>query len=156
MANYTGLARDIIMKLKFNSDSYLYRPMAELMLESMGLNRLEDLDQLAYIPMRRFKEARRGYNQSQLLAKDLAKKLGLSLNSGLRKTRPTRAQSTLDARERRKNLKGAFSYRGPSLESQRILLVDDIVTTGSTMEAAALELKKNGAAQVIGLAFISV
>lgn len=143
------------MELKFNGASYLYRPMGELMLETITLNELKNIDELAYIPMRRFKEARRGYNQSQLLAKDLAELLGLKLNSGLRKTRPTRAQSTLSSRDRKKNLKGAFSYKGSSLNSKTILLVDDIVTTGSTMESAALELKKMGAAKVIGLSFIS-
>ena len=96
----------------------------------------------------------RGYNQSEELAKELSKtlKIPLILNN-LIKIRATFPQIKLSAKERQENLKNAFSINNPEeLKNKKIFLVDDVYTTGSTMEECAKTLKESGAKQVWGIA----
>ena len=86
-------------------------------------------------------------------AMSLARKLDLVYDDGvLKRVRKTRQQATLDGASRKRNVQGAFEATGP-LEGEVVLLVDDVITTGATMEAAASALKSAGAAEAHGLAF---
>ncbi|MCB0168479.1 MAG: ComF family protein [Anaerolineae bacterium] len=97
----------------------------------------------------RFKE--RGFNQSTLLAKKLSRLIGLPVDTAtLYRTRDTGYQMALKAQQRRQNVAGAFDCRG-QLSGLRFLLVDDVCTTGSTLDACAMALKMNGADTVWGL-----
>lgn len=100
------------------------------------------------IPLYPRKKRMRGFNQAEVLADEIGRNLHLPVASDvLLKVRETRSQKKLNAGERRQNLKGAFRCR-QSLKGLRILLVDDVYTTGSTMETAAQCLREAGAAKV--------
>lgn len=101
------------------------------------------------VPAYRTKKYKRGYNQAEVLAKHLAKNTGLPINEKiLKKTKDTQAQVFLSGQKRRENLSSAFDYKGQTLAVKNILLVDDVITTGVTLEACAKELKKAGAKSV--------
>lgn len=94
----------------------------------------------------------RGFNQAALLAEPLAETLGIPLRPDLARPRLTRPQVGMDsATLRQENVRGAFAWVGPALEGRPVLLVDDVSTTGATLEAAAEALVAGGAGAVWGL-----
>lgn len=98
----------------------------------------------------RFKE--RGYNQSELLVKALASNLDLPIDTTtLERVRVTKSQMTLGISERHQNVKEAFACRGDRLAGKQVLLIDDVCTTGSTLDACAAALKASGTTSVWGL-----
>jgi len=101
---------------------------------------------LVPIPLHRARAAERGFNQAEVLAEKLSRQLGFPVARGLRKRKATDPQSVLSERERRKNLRGVFSWEGPAPE--RALLIDDVFTTGSTMTEAAKVLLRSGVKEV--------
>ncbi len=103
------------------------------------------------IPLHPRRLEKRGYNQAGVIAEALGKKLGISVNQKiLKRQKNTKPQKELNHQERQKNMKNAFVV-GKKLSGENILLVDDIYTTGSTIEEAAKELKKAGAAKIFFL-----
>ena len=105
------------------------------------------LDIVVPVPLHRRRARSRGFNQSELLARAVARPLGLPLACRvLRRARDTPAQSALPAAARRRNVRGAFRCR--RLAGEHVLLVDDVLTTGATAEAAARALLDAGAARV--------
>jgi len=108
---------------------------------------------LVPIPLHKKKFKQRGFNQSEEIAKELSKTLGLPIfNNILIKIKQTLDQVELKKEEREKNIKGVFFCQKPDLIfDQKILLVDDVFTTGSTMEECALTLKRAGAKEVWGI-----
>jgi ComF family protein len=112
-----------------------------------------------FVPMHDKREKLRGFNQAKLLAIETTKKLELPLQDLLIRTRVTRQQAKLHRAERLKNLVGAFAMNSgrpemgelPSLAGQRIIVIDDVATTGATLIECAKVLKKAGASQVWGL-----
>ncbi|MBQ1310567.1 MAG: ComF family protein [Blautia sp.] len=105
-------------------------------------------DFLCGVPMYWKKQRQRGFNQSVLLAEKISQQTSIPVNKkAVVKIRPTKAQKTLGRRERRRNLEEAFRVT-ERLHGERILLVDDIFTTGSTVDALASALRKNGASRV--------
>ncbi len=99
------------------------------------------------------KTKRRGYNPPEELARALSGKLGMPVLAGiLEKTRKTPAQMSLAKEARQQNLKGAFAIKNPDkISGKKIFLVDDVYTTGSTMEECAENLKRSGAKEVWGI-----
>lgn len=152
---YNRFIRDIIKDYKYNGKNYLYRPLGELILKTYYSMNIK-IDKIAYVPMYSRKEALRGYNQAELLAKYLSKNLEKALIRDLVKTKNTAEQSHLNKIERTKNLKNSFKIRNNrSINGSKILLVDDIITTGSTMSECSRVLVEGGAKEVIGLALTS-
>ncbi len=142
---YQYQLRDAIHQFKFNQKVGLDRPFATL------LNRIiADLTVtlIVPVPLHRKRLQQRSYNQALLLARELArlKKIPLAKDR-LQKTVETLAQQELTAREREKNLKQAFQVKG-TLDGERILLVDDVLTTGATAVACSRVLLAAGAAEV--------
>lgn len=108
---------------------------------------------LVPIPLSSEKLKKRGYNQSEILAKDLGKKLGLPYINLLRRIKDTKSQVGLDKKERRENIKNAFALKGEfDLKNKEVFLVDDVMTTGATLSEAGKILKKAGISKVWGLA----
>lgn len=148
---YEGPLRRLIHLLKYDKMSPLARPLAERM--AARLPEVGTADILVPVPLYRWRRWRRGFNQAEVLAKELARLSGTPWSRKiLRRTRPTRPQVGLSHRERRLNLAGAFAVSSPGvLNGRRVLLVDDVMTTGATLDACARALKSAGAAWVAGL-----
>ncbi len=155
--SYNKFLKELVHDFKFNDKSYLYKPLAELMLSTIRNKNIDSIDLVAFIPIHRKKEAIRGYNQSELLASYIGEALGLPVSrSNLIKSRWTKEQNTLNRSERLKNLKDSFGIRNPNeFVGKKILLVDDLITTGSTFKECAELLKKSGAKSVICIALSS-
>jgi ComF family protein len=149
---YEGPIRDLIHSFKYNQLTHLRYPLALLTLEGVnGCVPDHDLHLIVPVPLHRSRLRQRGFNQAALLGSVLSRRLALPmLPDALVRTRPTEPQITLSAAERRVNVKGAFTVNRPDrIAGKRILLLDDVMTTGSTMDECAKELKKAGAAVVI-------
>ncbi len=110
-------------------------------------------DAVVPVPLFAARLRERGYNQAELIAKPLARRLGLKLGSFLLvRTRPRPAQRLLTHRQRWQSVRGAYeTRRGSKVDKLRILLVDDVFTTGATLDSCSRALKKAGAASVCGL-----
>jgi ComF family protein len=108
---------------------------------------------IAPVPLHRNRERARGYNQAALLARAVAGRLGWPLlEDGLVRSRETRSQVGQDRAARLENVRGAFCWSGPAAPPARVLLLDDVYTTGATLEACAQALREAGASEVRGLA----
>ena len=94
----------------------------------------------------------RGYNQAALLAREMARRVGLTVEEQtLLRRRSTSSQVKLNAQQRKKNVHGAFTCSGDGLAGKRVLLIDDVCTTGATLEACAIALRAGGAREVQAL-----
>lgn len=104
------------------------------------------------VPLHSARLKERGYNQCELLARHLAPALNLPLNAAsVQRTRKTKSQMTLSADERLLNMQNAFSCVDDRLAAQAVLLIDDVCTTGATLDACAQAIKQSGAVSVWGL-----
>lgn len=156
--SYNRFIREKVKDYKYNGKNYLYKSFGEIMVNTINLLELDNnIDLIAYIPTHRRKEALRGYNQAELLAKYISEKTNIPLLKGnLVKIRWTKEQSHSTKIDRITNLKDSFHVKNPNtIEMKRILLVDDLITTGGTMEECSRVLKKHGAKEIIGLALTS-
>ena len=122
--------------------------MAEIMQEVIPLTAV-DTDLIIPIPLHPERERERGYNQSTLLARELSGQSHVPYSTnGLQRTRPTPPQAQLNAQARRENVRGAFMADASKVAHKRIVLIDDVCTTGSTLSEAAEALYAAGATAV--------
>ena len=155
---YNRFIRDSIHSFKFEGKPYLYKAFGELLLITMEEIKLsEKIDVIAFVPTHKRKEALRGYNQSELLATFVSDNLNIPLlKNQLLKTKWTIDQNKLDKVERKNNLTNSFkAINIQDFKDKEILLIDDIITTGATMEECAKVLKEAGARNIYGLALTS-
>lgn len=152
LAWYEGAWRKLLLDLKYGGKSYLARSIGRLLGESLqGLGEWPAPELVTAIPLFPGKRRERGYNQAALLARRVGRELGVPYKPLLVRVRSTLPQSSLSRQERRENVRGAFScIEGVRLRGERILLVDDIFTTGSTMGEASRVLKLAGAGEIVG------
>ena len=137
----------LLPRLKFHGDLAAGRLLAGAM--AVALADVDRPDALLPVPLARARLRQRGYDQALELARPLARALGLPLlPDGLQRTRNTEAQSRLDANGRRRNVRGAFqATRGADLPDH-VALVDDVMTTGATLQAAAIALRRAGVRRI--------
>lgn len=150
---YEGAARTAILTLKFRSGRYLAPLMGDLLRDALAARPLH-ADLIIPVPLTQRRLRERGFNQAELLARQVADAVGgqLLADALAREHRPT--QSTLNATARSENLRGAFrSRQGDAIRGRRVLLVDDVVTTGATVSACADTLARAGAGRISVLAF---
>ena len=152
---YAGPLMNAIQRFKYNSEVHLASPLGGL-LSAFARTLLPHPEEFVTVPVplhtRRLRE--RGFNQSLLLAKVVASELGTPLDYlSLIRKRDTRSQTGLKRKERRKNVANAFSVTSATIfKGTRVLLVDDVLTTGYTLKECARTLKRYGALEVICLA----
>ena len=149
--HFDGPITHVLHAFKYTQAAHLASDLAGLLAVCAEVHyRPADVDAVTFVPLHHQKERERTYNQSRLLAGDLAAIIGKPLLSRcLVRWRPTTTQTALSAVERRANVKGAFrAMNGRWLEGRRILLVDDVMTTGATVDECADALKQAGAAEV--------
>lgn len=145
---YDQLTGPLISRLKFNNKLNHARLLSQLLIDYLEQQQPSMPDLLLPIPLHRQRLRERGYNQALEIARPVGRHFQLPLVPGLcRRIRPTPAQAGLDRKARRKNLRRAFELQGP-VSGKTIVLLDDVVTTGSTTSELARLLKKSGASRV--------
>ena len=148
---YQGVCRDLILALKYEGRLSLIPFFASNMEEEiLRLLGKPPADRVLPVPLHSTRLRERTFNQAELLADAVARRLGIPCETQiLIRSRPTRPQAELTREERSRNVRGAFDLRrGSFLKGSRLLLVDDVLTTGATAGACALLLKKAGARSV--------
>jgi ComF family protein len=149
-----GGVREAIHQFKYKNRHALTLILARLMADYWHAHPLLPVDFLMPVPLHPARQRERGYNQSELLARALSSMIGVPLvTTGLRRVRHTRPQMSLNAADRRPNVRGAFVYQSPGgspIRGRRIVVIDDVCTTGSTLEACSVALKEAGASTVWG------
>jgi ComF family protein len=144
---YEGSLRRLIHLLKYERMLPLARPLAGKLLPVVS--RFGPIDWIVPVPLYWTRHWRRGFNQSAVLAKHLAMRNNVAFRPrALRRIRRTEAQAGLSDVERVANVRGAFAAQAHSLKGRRVLLVDDVMTTGATLAAAATALRAAGASYV--------
>lgn len=148
---FDGVLREAVHRLKYASARNLADPLAEMMAQFWYQTPLP-ADVLMPVPLHPHRERERGYNQSMLLAQALGRRIGLAvLPNALVRCRNTVSQTTLNARERRANVAEAFECVSEAVRGKRVLLIDDVCTTGATLEACSVALRQGGALSVWAL-----
>lgn len=150
---YKDNVRNAVHQIKFHNDLGLAELLGEMM--NRYLNKLNwQIDLIVPLPLNERRQSQRGYNQSVLLA------LPIALNSGIKfapfaleRIKDTRSQVGLNATERLMNVSEAFVANRKIVNNKNLLIIDDVVTTGATMNAAAIAVKKGGAEKVYCLSF---
>ena len=142
--HYTEHIAAAVHNYKYNDARYLCCFFASL----IELPKDWQIDAVLPMPLHPNKLKKRGYNQSALIARELCKKYGLMLDESLAvRIKDTKSQRELDRSQRAENMKNAFSASG-SVKNKRILIIDDVFTTGATMNECAKALKVKGAAYI--------
>lgn len=146
-----GVLREAVHRLKYSDLTALAEPLGGLMASYWAQHPLP-ADVVVPVPLHAARLRERGYNQAALLADEMARRVGLAVDGHtLNRQRATAPQVELDARERRENVRDAFHCADDTLAGQQVLLVDDVCTTGSTLEACAQALYAGGARAVRAL-----
>lgn len=150
---YEGAVRRAILGLKYHEKQSYARPLGKIMLYAVREKLKEPFDLITFVPTNPGTERSRGYNQAQLLAEELSRLSGKPCLAALRKTRATKAMHGLTPSQRRENVKDAYELccEKSRIDGMRILLADDILTTGATIAACSAVLKKQGAKAVYGV-----
>ena len=151
VAAYQGVMRTAIHRLKYERDLGIALELADMLAQIMQATSWQ-IDLIMPVPLSEKRKAQRGYNQAALLAYPLSLKLHIPENTkSLVRVHETRSQVNLNFKERQENVQGAFSADPAIVKDKTILLVDDVFTTGATINAAAAALREAGSKRVYAL-----
>lgn len=164
---YKGVIKKLLYQFKYKPYlTDLQNTLGELLEESLSQNEqfmdyIKSRPLVVPIPLFKNKLHKRGYNQAQILGRELAKRFGLKTENVLIRTKPTKPQYGLSKEERKENMKNAFSInpsplilsQGERKNTEAVILIDDVLTTGSTLWEAARILKHHGISKVWGVTF---
>lgn len=155
------LLADLIKKFKYNFIAALGRPLAEFLCRywsgQLALSEFPAAEAIAAnpivipIPLSPRRRRWRGFNQAEILANALAAYYHYERSNGLKKNKHGLPQASLDGLARKNNIQGSFNYTGPDLRGRTVIIVDDVATTGATLNEAALIIRQQGAAKIYGL-----
>ena len=152
LCRYWGIIKQSLIRYKFFNKSGYYRTFAKLLSDEVKrMTNLEKFDIIISVPLHQSKQHIRGYNQSLLLTRELSRQIGIVESSGIMsRTKRTNAQSLLPRDGRYLNVKDAFRLNDAiKIRNKVILLVDDILTTGYTVNECSRLLKEAGAKEVV-------
>lgn len=145
---YGGILKDLILSFKYNKNFTAGRVISELLLTLINEEKIE-CDMICYVPMTKSSIKKRGFNQCEIIAKRISKKLNIPVSKALIKVKNTKEQKTLSKEERKNNIKDAFIIKeNKEILNKRILLVDDVITTGTTLLECKKILEKSGAEKI--------
>ncbi len=148
---YSSPLKEIIHHYKFNKNAYLSRIFADLVLKAMNLKkRYGNIDAIIAVPLHRKRKKKRGFNQSYLIALQIGKRLHIQVEKRvLFRLKNSVPQMDLPANKRERNVKGAFEVKNvQKIRGKKILLIDDVMTTGATVNECARVLKRAGSKDV--------
>lgn len=147
---YEGLIKKAIYSYKYYNKPYFYKFFGNCLVNYMKSNNYTGFDCIVPVPLHPSKMRKRGYNQSELLARHISEKLSIPYVDALKRTKKTLKQSVQSKEGRRKNLKDAFAVKSSAKKviNSSVLLVDDIYTTGTTADECSKALVKYGAGKV--------
>lgn len=146
-----GIIRELLLRFKYQGEFYLRHPLGTWLAEGLADSRIagEKFDYFVPVPLHPTRERERHFNQAHALAKILEKQTGTPLLDCLKRIRKTPTQTRFDRAERMENLLNAFKMRNiTSVQGKHLVLVDDVFTTGSTVDECARVLKNSGARSV--------
>ncbi len=146
-----GIVRRVILDFKYGRQTHLRHLVARWLFAALDDDRLRErrFDVIIPVPLHPARERERGFNQAALLAELLRSNMSIQMNPMLERTRYTTTQTAFDRAERMENLHGAFRLRkSADVRKLHVLLIDDVLTTGSTLSECARVLKKAGAISV--------
>lgn len=152
-ALYQDLAKEMILSFKYQGATWLSADLGRLLLACLRLHfRTGNIDGVTFVPLHKARERQRTYNQAFLLAREIAGHLGQPVENCLVRPCPTESQTHLTASERTANVSNKFAIKGRiALNGKRLLLIDDVMTTGATVNECARILKEAGAQEVLVL-----
>jgi len=148
---YSGIIKESIHSFKYDGNRDLLPPLGKILIKKFSNIKISGQITITSVPLHRVRKNTRGFNQSELLAKYLAKEIGAPYQDLLKRVKSTESQIQFRKDERIKNLIGAFKTKVKNLQVGKIILVDDVCTSGATLEACAKELRRAGAREIWGL-----
>ena len=146
-----GIVRRLVHEFKYGYRAHLRHVVGDWLCAALQDSRLRhrEFDVIAPVPLHPARQRERGFNQAELLAELLAARINVPLKRLLERSRYTTTQTAFDRAERMKNLRDAFHLRKKAdVRRLRVLLIDDVLTTGSTLSECARVLKRAGASSV--------
>lgn len=150
---YTGIVKDAIYKFKYKNKAYMYKMFGYMLIKSLKEEDIQDIDLIVGVPLHKKKKIKRGFNQAYLLGKYIGKELDVKVDKkSLVRIKETSTQNKLNKTSRLLNIKNAFKVKNEELfKDKKVLLIDDIFTTGSTVNECSKVLMKAGAKEVVVL-----
>lgn len=141
---YGGVIKTLILKFKYESDFTAGYLLANLLIEMIEEEKF-DADVICYVPMTKKSEKKRGFNQCEVIARHIGHHINIPVSDCIKKIKNTKEQKTLTKEERVKNLRGAFKISSDKdIKNKNVILIDDVMTTGATINECKYVLKKSG------------
>ena len=153
--NYSGIPQKLVRLLKFHKKKFLAKDISKLMFEYINSLNLDFSDyEIICVPLHKKKQKKRGFNQCELISLELSKLLNIPCKFNLiKRIKNTKSMYNLKKPERIENLKGAFEVNKNEFYNKKFLIIDDIVTTGTTLSEMIKELKNNNINDIVCLTF---
>ena len=145
---YNGVLKKLILEFKYNKNFVAGSILVDFLCDMITENKM-DIDYIVYIPSSKKAIRDRGFNQCEYLAQEIKKSLNISICNDIIKNKNIKEQKLLSKEERYKNIKGAFFLRSDkNIRNKKLLLIDDVMTTGATLYECEKLLKENGALSI--------
>ncbi|WP_196001129.1 ComF family protein [Clostridium sp. 1001271B_151109_B4] len=145
---YGGVLKKLILELKYNKNFTAAEILSNLILEIINNQNIK-ADVICYVPMTKKAIKKRGFNQCEVISKSISYTTGIPISNCIIKSKNTKEQKTLSKDERKSNIQGAFNIkRNYDIKNKHVILIDDVITTGATLDECKKILLKYGANEI--------